>query len=277
MASHPLGVVEFPVSCSPRAQEEFNRAVALLHHMTYPQARHAFEQVAATDPQCAMAHWGIAMTLFQPLWPTRPGPADLQRGWNEVQQAQALKPPTERERLFIAATGAFFLDPASNDYWLRIRRWEEASERVYDAFPDDLDAAAFYAVAHLATTPANAVSREHADRAARILLDVYQRQARTPRRHALPGARQRRAGSRARVAGDHAQVRVARAAQSACAAHAHAHLHAPGRLGRGDPRQPARGRSGPGAPGRRQGPVRLGRVSPRHRVPRLRLPATGRG
>jgi tetratricopeptide (TPR) repeat protein len=174
--SHPLGVVEFPVSCSPAAQDEFNRAVALLHHMTYPQARHAFEQVSVTDPQCAMAHWGIAMTLFQPLWPTRPGPPDLQRGRNEVQQAQALSPPTERERLFIAATGAFFLDPASNDYWLRIRRWEQASERVYDAFPDDLDAAAFYAVAHLATTPANAVSRQHADRAARILLDVYRRQ-----------------------------------------------------------------------------------------------------
>ena len=45
-AGHALGTVDFPVSCSAAAQTEFNRAVALLHHMTYPQAREAFQQVA---------------------------------------------------------------------------------------------------------------------------------------------------------------------------------------------------------------------------------------
>jgi hypothetical protein len=121
-----------------------------------------------------MAHWGIAMTLFQPLWPTRPAPAALQRGWDAVQTARRLQPPTARERLFIAATEAFFLEPSGTDYWLRIRRWEQAMDTLYSAFPDDADAAAFYAVAHLATTPANAISRTHADRAAGILLRVYQ-------------------------------------------------------------------------------------------------------
>ena len=123
MSSH-LGKVDFPVTCSPEARIEFNHAVALLHHMTYPQAREAFQNVAAIDPNCAMAHWGIAMTLFQPLWPTRPGPAALQQGWQAVEKAKALHAPTEREQLFIAAVEAFFLDPTSNDYWLRIRRWE---------------------------------------------------------------------------------------------------------------------------------------------------------
>ena len=60
-----------------------------------------------------MAHWGVAMTLFQPLWPTRPGPAALQRGWEEVQQAKALQPRAERDRLFVAGTEAFFLEPAN--------------------------------------------------------------------------------------------------------------------------------------------------------------------
>jgi len=69
-----MGAVNFPVSCSPKAQVEFNRAVTLLHHMTYPQARAAFQNVTTIDSGCAMAHWGVAMTLFQPLWPTRPGP-----------------------------------------------------------------------------------------------------------------------------------------------------------------------------------------------------------
>ncbi len=168
-----LGTVNFPISCSGQTQVEFNRAVALLHHMTYPQARAAFEELARTDPKCAMAHWGIAMTLFQPLWPTRPGPKDLRRGWDEVQKADALAPLTERERLFVAAAAAFFQEPASIDYWQRIRRWEEAAEKVYAAFPQDPEAAVFYALALLATAPSDRVSREHFDRAAAILLKVY--------------------------------------------------------------------------------------------------------
>jgi tetratricopeptide (TPR) repeat protein len=177
---HALGKVDFPVSCSPKARAEFTRAVALLHHMTYPVARSAFEDVAKTDPKCAMAHWGVAMTLFQPLWPTRPGPAALRRGWNEVEKAKALQPPTERERMFVAAAEAFFLEPASSDYWLRIRRWEESSEKLYRAFPDDPEAATFYALAHLATTPANIITRSHADHAAEILTRVYARNADHP-------------------------------------------------------------------------------------------------
>jgi tetratricopeptide (TPR) repeat protein len=174
-AGHRLGMVEFPITCSGQAQAEFNRAVALLHHMTYPQAREAFQLVATTDPRCAMAHWGIAMTLFQPLWPTRPRPEELQRGWEAVQRAKALQPPTERERLFVAVAEAFFLEPASSDYWLRIRRWEQATERVYSSFRDDPEAAAFYALALLATSPSETISRAHSDRAAEILLRLYAR------------------------------------------------------------------------------------------------------
>jgi len=174
-AGHPLGTADFPITCSKQAQAEFNRASSLLHHMTYPQAREAFERVATIDPRCAMAHWGIAMTLFQPLWPTRPQPEALQRGWEAVQKAKDLQPPTERERLFVSAAEAFFLEPASSDYWLRIRRWEQATRKVYTSFPDDPEAAAFYALAHLATAPSDTISRAHSDRAAEILLSVYER------------------------------------------------------------------------------------------------------
>lgn len=179
-AGHNLGTVSFPVSCSSEAQTEFNRAVALLHHMTYPQAREAFQHVATLDPKCAMAQWGYAMTLFQPLWPTRPGPAALQAGWQAVAKARSLLPPSEREQLFIAAAEAFFLDPASNDYWLRIRRWEQAMQKVYERFPDDSEAAVFYALAHLATTPADKITRANADQAAEILLRVYRKNPNHP-------------------------------------------------------------------------------------------------
>jgi tetratricopeptide (TPR) repeat protein len=174
-AGHALGTVDFPITCSAPAQIEFNRAVALLHHMTYPQARESFQHVAAIDPACAMAHWGVAMTLFQPLWPTRPQPAALQRGWQAVQTAKSLQPPMERERLLLAAAEAFFLEPSSPDYWLRIRRWEQAMEKAYASLPQDTEVAVFYALAHLAAAPSDTISRAHADRAAEILLRVHER------------------------------------------------------------------------------------------------------
>ena len=276
-AGHFLGTVSFPITCSEQAQTEFNRAVALLHHMTYPLAREAFERVATIDRRCAMAHWGIAMTLFQPLWPTRPGPDALQRGWEAVQKAKSLEPPTERERLFVATGEAFFLEPASSDYWARIRRWEQAAERVYAAFPDDSDAAAFYALALLATAPSNATSRAHADRAAEILLQVYRRNPDHPGAmhylvHAndVPG-RERESLEITR------KYDVGRAAQPACAAHADAYLYPPRRLERGDSRQPAGGGRRVGVSGGRARRVRVGRVPSRDRIPRVRVPPEGRG
>jgi tetratricopeptide (TPR) repeat protein len=176
---HALGVVDFRVSC-PGVQAEFNRAVALLHHMTYPQARSAFQRVAESDPRCAMAHWGIAMTLFQPLWPTRPSPEDLRHGWEEAGKARALEPPTERERLFVAAAEAFFQEPTSADYWARMGRWEDAMARVHTAFPEDPEATAFFALAHLATAPQAGASTAHADRAAALLLGIYEKNPEHP-------------------------------------------------------------------------------------------------
>lgn len=178
--SEALGEVAFPISCSKAAQDQFNRAVALLHHMTYRAARGGFERAAALDPKCAMANWGVAMTLFQPLWPTRPGPDELQRGWRAIERAKHLEPPTERERLFIAAAEAFFRDPSSSDYWLRIRRWEEAMHRVYEAFPEDTEAGAFFALAHLAAPATGAGVKAKADRAASILEQVYARHPNHP-------------------------------------------------------------------------------------------------
>src|SRR5262245_45161601 len=110
-----MGAVELHTSCSLSVRAKLDEAVALLHHMTYTQARAAFRDVAAHDPRCAMAQWGIAMTLFTPLWPTRPSAADLQAGWHAAQRARELAPPTPRERAFVDAVVAFFEQPESTD------------------------------------------------------------------------------------------------------------------------------------------------------------------
>src|SRR4029078_10273577 len=167
-----LGTVRFPVSCAPAVQAGFNRAVALLHHMTYPQARAGFEQVANRDPRCAMAHWGIAMTLFQPLWPTRPSVQERRRGLSEATQGLSLA-TTARESLFVESVRECFQEPESNDYWQRIQRWAGALEKVHAAYPHDPEASAFYALGLLASVPPTEVSSPNQTRAASLLLDVY--------------------------------------------------------------------------------------------------------
>jgi tetratricopeptide (TPR) repeat protein len=168
-----LGRVHFGISCSARAQRVFDHAMALLHHMTYPQARGAFEETEALDPRCAMAHWGVAMTLFQPLWPTRPAPADIRRGRDEIREARRLGVGSDRERRFLEAGAAFFREPDSTDYWERIRAWREGMERVHAAYPHEDEASAWLALATLAVAPAAGVARAQADRAAELLLQVY--------------------------------------------------------------------------------------------------------
>ncbi|HEV8539351.1 MAG TPA: hypothetical protein VGR15_10590 [Bacteroidota bacterium] len=175
-----LGVVDFSISCLPASQTEFNRAVTLLHHMTYPQAREAFQKIAEHDSGCAMVYWGIAMTLFQPLWPTRPGTADLQRGWEAVQRARALNPPTKREQLLIAAAEGFFREPAPGDYWNRVREWAQGMEACYAAFPRDHEVDAFYALSLLATVRPDQISSPNNARAADILLRVLKENHRHP-------------------------------------------------------------------------------------------------
>src|SRR5262245_60150065 len=68
LTEQEIGSVHFPTSCQPDLASSFNRSVALLHSFQYEQARQSFTEVAARDPQCAMAYWGIAMSHYHGLW-----------------------------------------------------------------------------------------------------------------------------------------------------------------------------------------------------------------
>ena len=63
-----LGTVHFPVSCAASQQAPFERGIALLHSFGYTEAEVQFRAIAKADPNCAMAHWGIAMSQFHELW-----------------------------------------------------------------------------------------------------------------------------------------------------------------------------------------------------------------
>lgn len=175
-----LGAVSFPVSCSPEAQSRFDRAVALMHHMMYEAARDAFEGITEADPECAMARWGVATTLFQPLWPTRPGPDALRRGRELLAEARELGVDTDREEAFLAATEAFYREPETAEWWTRIRRWAESMDRVREAHPDDREARAFWALSQLAFGQVADDPAARREAAARELRALWEEEPRHP-------------------------------------------------------------------------------------------------
>ncbi len=145
-----LGTVHFPVSCKAPVQPLMERGVALLHHMTYTGARKVFEAVRTADPDCGLAYWGIAMTYVHPLWPDKPTQEDLILGQNLVKLAKTRGQKTGREHAYIAALDAYYAKALEHDERTRLGNFEKAWERVYHEFPKDLEAAAFYALAHMA-------------------------------------------------------------------------------------------------------------------------------
>ena len=141
-----LGTVHFATSCSPAVQEQFDYAVAAYHSFWFGPARQAFTAVAAADPACAMAYWGIALTWFGNPFAAPASPQALAQGWAAVQQAAAVGAQTPRERDYIAAVDALFRDFETRDHWTRLVAYQQALERVYRAYPEDREAAVFVTV-----------------------------------------------------------------------------------------------------------------------------------
>src|ERR1700723_3714326 len=153
LAPGQLGTVHFPVSCTAEAQKSFEKGVALLHSFWYEEAEKTFIEAQKQDPKCAMAHWGVAMSLWHQLWDW-PQEDVIARGAAEWRKAQKQKAKTERERDYIAAAQAFYTHKGSekgkSDHEARARAYSDAMEKVYERYggngsPADHEAGGFYA------------------------------------------------------------------------------------------------------------------------------------
>ena len=174
-ATEQLGTVSFPISCAPASQKAFERGVALLHSFGYEEAEEQFAAIAQKDPTCAMAHWGIAMSLFHEIW-ERPQEASLKRGHEEMEKAQNIGAKTERERGYISALAVFYSDPASTDYLKRATAYSDAMGKLYQQYPKDLEAGAFYALSLLAAAPPNDTSLTAEKKAVAVLMPLFEQQ-----------------------------------------------------------------------------------------------------
>ncbi|MFQ5530751.1 MAG: hypothetical protein ACE5FP_10460, partial [Gemmatimonadota bacterium] len=142
-----IGEVEFSTTCDEAVGETFNRAVALLHSFEFAESKQAFEAVAAADPGCAMANWGVAMTYYHPLW-APPRPNDVENGAGAAQTALAMA-SSPRESAYIEAIATFYRDYEILDHRTHARAYEAAMELVTNAHPEDAEAAIFHQLAVL--------------------------------------------------------------------------------------------------------------------------------
>jgi hypothetical protein len=142
-----FGRVSFKTSCTPQAQEKFDRGVALVHSFVYPDSVRAFTEAATIDPQCGIAYWGIAIShrpnpLILPL-----AAAVLKNGLEAVEKGKAIGAKTERERDWLAAIELYYKDYDKVDQTTRGLAYEKAMEQLMQKYPDDPEAAIFYALA----------------------------------------------------------------------------------------------------------------------------------
>jgi hypothetical protein len=168
-----LGTVTFPISCAPSVQTPFQRGVALLHSFWYEEAEKEFLEIAKDDPHCAMAHWGIAMSLWHQLW-NEPDAKVIARGVDEVKTGENLaQTATARERAYLAAVSAFYGNSDKLDHAARAKAYSDAMKKVYESYPDDHEAAAFYALSLLASEPHDDPSFANRKAAAAILEKLF--------------------------------------------------------------------------------------------------------
>ncbi len=169
--AHPveqLGSVNFPNSCRSEAQEDFLRGLALLHSFGYEEARRSFVAAAATDPRCAIAQWGVAMTYYHPIW-APPTSDELAAGAVASAKAAGTPAGTDRERAYVDAIGVFYRDAGKLDHKTRALAYEQAMARLAARFPDDHEAAIFHALAILGNSPITDKTFAGQKRAAAIL------------------------------------------------------------------------------------------------------------
>lgn len=175
-----VGNVHFPVSCTSAAQEQFDHGVALLHSFFWPETIKAFSAVAAADPTCSMAYWGIAVSQRPNPLIGAPPLAAQKTGWEAVEKARTIPAQTQREADYIGAVAALYKDYDTVDYATRVRGYARAMEQIYRRFPTDSEGALFYALALLESVDLSDKALANQRKAAAILEKVFAAQPTHP-------------------------------------------------------------------------------------------------
>jgi tetratricopeptide (TPR) repeat protein len=141
-----LGDVHFPTSCNADAQRHVDRGMQYQHSFWYRESKAAFDAALTADPSCAIAYWGIALSLMtNPFNPTPP--RNLAAGLAAVGLGGQLRAGTALERDLIAAVATFYTGADRLDQRTRTRAYAAAMAEVAARYPNDDEVQIAYALA----------------------------------------------------------------------------------------------------------------------------------
>jgi tetratricopeptide (TPR) repeat protein len=178
-ANQKLGAVHFATSCNETAQRRFDRAMRYQHSFWYTASKEIYEETLKADPECAIAYWGVALSLLNN--PHSPVPApNLPLGLAAIEKAKAVSARTQRERDYIDALALMYVDYDKTTHAARVQSYLKAMEAVAAKYPDDDEAQIFYAITlNVAASPADKTYANQLKGAA-ILEPIWQRQPQHP-------------------------------------------------------------------------------------------------
>jgi tetratricopeptide (TPR) repeat protein len=178
-ADQKLGTVHFATSCNETAQRRFDRAMRYQHSFWYAESKGIYEDALKADPECAIAYWGIALSLLSNPHNAIPTP-NLPLGLSAIEKAKALNAKTERERDYIDALAVMYVDYDKTPQQERVQSYLKKMEALAAKYPDDDEAQIFYAITlNVAASPADKTYANQLKGAA-ILEPIWQRQPQHP-------------------------------------------------------------------------------------------------
>ena len=168
-----LGKVTFTTSCDPKVQSLFERGVAQLHSFWFTAAGKTFNSVLAEDGACGMAAWGIAMNFAGNPLLGPPGPKESQAALVAIDKGKAIGAKTQRERDWIGAIDAYYRDYDKVPARQRVDSYLEAMRMLTVAYPDDVEASIYYALALQVAAPPSDKTYANQLKSAAILERVF--------------------------------------------------------------------------------------------------------
>jgi len=151
-----LGSYSYPITtASPETQRWFDQGLRLVYAFNHHEAQNAFREAARLDPACALCYWGVAVTEGSNY--NSPTDADReQKALAAVLEAMRRAPgASPRERALIEAVAKrHSADPGAKREALD-QAYADAMRDVARRFPDDAEAATFFAEAMMILRPWN--------------------------------------------------------------------------------------------------------------------------
>ena len=142
-----MGSVHHPIATqNAEAQRFFDQGLALVYGFNFAEAVKSFSQAAHLDPKTPMPYWGMALANGPNYNAWTMGPARREAALDAIRSALRLSANSPQpEQVYVKALAQCYPAIPPADPAQPLRDCAHALREVYQAYPDDADAAVLYA------------------------------------------------------------------------------------------------------------------------------------